>query len=102
MSGTFSTRSKKMHFIHYGLHKIQKGCGILPYFGSASYLFQRMPMGLNISPSIWQSYINVILRCLQSRWHCKAIMDNLLLFTPQKGTYGKIRRFGKSITQEWT
>ena len=23
--------------------------GILPYFGSASYLYQRMPMGLNIS-----------------------------------------------------
>ena len=29
-------------------------CGILPYFGSTSYLYQRMPMGLNISPSIWQ------------------------------------------------
>ena len=33
-------------------------CGILPYFGSASYLYQRMPMGLNIFPSVWQSYIN--------------------------------------------
>ena len=28
-------------------------CGILPYLGSVSYLYQRMPMGLNISPSIW-------------------------------------------------
>ena len=28
-------------------------CGILPYFGSPSYLYQRMPMGLNISPFIW-------------------------------------------------
>ena len=27
----------------------KKYCGILPYFGSASYLYQRMPMGLNIS-----------------------------------------------------
>ena len=26
-------------------------CGILPYFGSTSYVYQRMPMGLNISPS---------------------------------------------------
>ena len=43
-----------------------------------------MPMGLNISPSIWQSYINVILDCLQSRKHCEAVMDNLLLFTPSK------------------
>ena len=31
---------------------LKKYCGILPYFGSASYLYQRMPMGLNISPSI--------------------------------------------------
>ena len=36
----------------------------LPYFGSSSYLYLRMPMGLNILPSIWQSYINVILNCL--------------------------------------
>ena len=59
-------------------------CGILPYFGSASYIYQRMPMGLNISPSIWQSYINTILECLQSRKYCKVIMDDLLLFTPRK------------------
>ena len=31
-------------------------CGILPYFGSSSYLYQRMPMGLNISPAILQSH----------------------------------------------
>ena len=34
----------------------KKYWGILPYFGSASYLYQRMPMGLNISPVVWQSY----------------------------------------------
>ena len=48
-------------------------CGILPYFDSASYLYQRMPMGLNISPSIWQLYINAILECLQ----CKNIVKQL-------------------------
>ena len=31
----------------------KKYCGILPYFGSASYLYQRMPMGCNVSPPIW-------------------------------------------------
>ena len=64
-------------------------CGILPYFGSPSYLYQRMPMGLNISPSIWQSYINAILDCLQSRKYCEAIMDDLLLFTPSKESHMK-------------
>ena len=43
-----------------------------------------MPMELNISPSIWQSYINTILDCLETRKHCKAIMDGPLLFTPTK------------------
>ena len=62
-------------------------CGILPYFGSTSDLYQRMPMGLNISPSIWQSYINMILDCLQNRKYCKAIVDDLLLFTPSKRSH---------------
>ena len=59
-------------------------CGILQYFGSASYLYQRMPMGLNISPSIWQPYINVILDCLQSKNIARQLFDDLLLFTPSK------------------
>ena len=65
----------------------RKYCEILPYFGSSSYLYQRMPMGLNISPSIWQSYINTILDCLQSKKYCEAIMDNLILFTPSKESH---------------
>ena len=64
--------------------KSKKYCGILPYFGSTSYLYQRMPMGLNVSPPVWQTYINIILNCLESRKHCEAIMDDLLLFTPSK------------------
>ena len=44
-------------------------------------------MGLNMSPSIWQSYVNAILRCLQSKKYCEAIMDDLLLFTPLKSSY---------------
>ena len=39
------------------LETSQKCCGILPYFGNASYLYQRMPMGLKVSPPTWQSYI---------------------------------------------
>ena len=41
-------------------------------------------MGLNVSPLIWQSYINTILNSLQSRKYCEVIMDDLLLFTPSK------------------
>ena len=62
-------------------------CGILQYFGSTSYLYKRMPMGINISPSIWQSYIKTILDCLQKRKYCEAIMDDLLLFIPSKKSH---------------
>ena len=69
------------------LENSKKYCGILPYFSSTSYLCQRMPMGLHMSPSIWQSYINAILDCLQSGKYCEAIMDDLLLFTPSKSSH---------------
>ena len=65
----------------------KKYCRILPYFGSASYLYQRIPIGLNISPSIWKSDINAILDCLQSRKYCEVIMDDLLLFTTSKSSH---------------
>ena len=58
-------------------------------FGSTPYWYQRMPMGLNISSAISQSYINAILNCLSSRMYCKAIMDDLFLFTPNKQTHFK-------------
>ena len=62
-------------------------CGILPYFGSASYLYQRMSIGLNVFPPIWQTYINTILNCLESKKYCEAITDDLLLFTPSKQSH---------------
>ena len=87
MQGTISIRSEICLSFTEIIQNSKRHCGIHPYFSSSSYLYQRMPMGLNISPSIWQSYINAILDCLQSRKYCEAIMDDLLLFTPSKETH---------------
>ena len=65
----------------------KKYCGILPYFSSTSYLYQRITMRLFISPSIWQSYINAILDCFKNRKYCETIMDDLLLFTPSNKSH---------------
>ena len=43
--------------------------------------------GFEHFPTIWQSYINEILSCLQSRKYGEAIMDDLLLFTPMKSSH---------------
>ena len=55
-------------------------------------------MGLHISLSIWQLYINTILDCLQSRKYCEAIMDDLILFTPSKKSHvAKLEDLLKSL-----
>ena len=88
MIGVVDLRSLKDTFHSLQLtENSKKFCGLLLYFGSPSYLYQRMPMGLNISPTIWQSYISVILSCLQSRKYCEAIMDDLLFFMPMKSSH---------------
>ena len=93
MLGSSKCEAMSMLDLKDALHSLRliesskKYCGILPYFGSTSYLYQRMPMGLNISPAVWQSYINAILNCLSSRKYCEAIMDDLLLFTSSKETH---------------
>ena len=57
-----------------------------------------MPVGLNISPSVWQSHINAVLDCLQSKTYCKAIMDGLLLFTPSTNSHiAKLEDFLKAL-----
>ena len=87
MWGSISVRFERCLSLFEIVREFKEYCGILPYFGSSSYLYQRMPMGLNISPSIWQSYINAILSCLQSKKYCEAIMDDLILFTPSKESH---------------
>ena len=84
---TFSIRFEGYILLLRLSENMKKYCGILPYFGSASYLYQRMPMELNVSPPIWQSYINTILDCLESRKYYEVIMDDLLLLTPSKQSH---------------
>ena len=87
---TFSVLGKSKYDTFHSLRLSENSkryCGILPYFGSSSYLYQRMPLGLNISPSICQSYINAILDYLQSKKYCEAIHGYLLLFTPSKKSH---------------
>ena len=83
--------------------KSKKNCGILPYFGSTSYLYQRMPMGLNISCLIWQSYINMILDCLQRK---KILWSNngwsSIVHTVKKVLYRQIGTSIESIIEKWT
>jgi len=62
----------------------QKYCGITPYMGSPTYLYQRLGMGLTVSPAIWQNFINKVLDEIPNRKHHLAIMDDCLIHTKKK------------------
>ena len=57
----------------------QQYCGITPYYGSDTYLYQRLPMGLKVSPAIWQAFINKVLGPIPNRQRHIAIMDDCLV-----------------------
>jgi hypothetical protein len=58
----------------------QKYTGFTPYHGSASYVFKRLPMGLNISPAKFTNFIVSILRNIpNSDDFALPIMDDLLI-----------------------
>ena len=39
----------------------KKYCAITPYYGSATYIYQRLGMELSLSPKVWQTFLNAIL-----------------------------------------
>ena len=60
----------------------KKFCGIAPYYGSDSYLYQRLGMGLSVSPAIWQNFIQKVLQEIPDhRKNHLAIMDDCLVFS---------------------
>ena len=63
----------------------KKFCGITPYYGSDSYLYQRLGMGLSASPAIWQNFIQKVLQEIPDhRKNHLAIMDDCLVFSEKK------------------
>jgi rhodanese-related sulfurtransferase len=57
-------------------------CGITSYFGGKSYVYKKLPMGLSISPSVFQETINNILAEIQTNNEfCIGIMDDLIVFS---------------------
>ena len=38
----------------------QKYCGITPYYGSPTYHYLRMGMGMSVSLQIWQQFIDLV------------------------------------------
>ena len=76
----------------------QKFCGITPYYGSDSYLYQRLGMGLSVSPAIWQNFIQRVLQEIPNyRKNNLAIMDDILTHSKRVDHIGHLIDLFKAI-----
>ena len=75
----------------------QQYCGITPYYGSDTYLYQRLPMGLKVSPAIWQAFINKVLGPIPNRQRHIAIMDDCLVHSKFKDHLQDLKNLFQSL-----
>ena len=59
--------------------KSQFYASITPYMGSPTYLYQRLPMGLSVSPAIFMYFITQVMDQLEDRQVFLAIMDDIMV-----------------------
>ena len=62
--------------------KLEKFCGITLYYGSPTYYYLRLGMGISVSPAIWQQFVDYIIQELQFPDDYWIIMNDALIFTP--------------------
>ena len=71
--------------------------GITPYYGSDTYLYQRLPMGLSVSPAVWQTYINKVLGKIPNRIRYICIMDDCLVHSKFADHFQDLRQLFQSL-----
>ena len=59
----------------------QKYCGITPYYGSPTYHYLRMGMGMSVSPQIWQQFVDLVFQddLIKRKQNFDVIMDDMFL-----------------------
>ena len=62
----------------------QKYCGLTPYYGSPTYVYLRMGMGMSCSPALWQQFVHIIWEQLPNKERYKIIMDDILIFSTRE------------------
>ena len=59
-------------------------CGITSFYGSPTYLYQCLAMGLSVSPAVWMEFATGIMEDLPNQKHHLRIMDDCLIHSDLK------------------
>ena len=83
---------KRCHYLstidlRYALHTLrlatssQKYCGITPYYSSPTYHYLQMGMGMDVSPQIWQQFVDLVFQddLIKGKQKFDVIMDDTFI-----------------------
>ena len=64
----------------------QKYCGITLYHGSPTYHYLHMGIGMNVSPKIWQQFINLVFQddIIKRKQNFDVIMDDMFIHSTKE------------------
>ena len=59
----------------------QKYCGITPYYGSPTYHYSQMGMGMSVSPQMWQQFVDLVFQddIIKRKQNFDVIMDDTFI-----------------------
>ena len=59
----------------------QKYCGITPYYGSPTYHYLCMGMGMSVNPQIWQQFVDLVFQddLIKCKQNFDVIMDDMFI-----------------------
>ena len=64
----------------------QKYCGITPCYGSPTYQYLRMDMGMSVSPQIWKQFVNLVFQddIIKRKQNFDVIMNNTFIHSTKE------------------
>ena len=64
----------------------QKYCGITPYYGSPTYHYLCMGVGMSVSPQIWQQFVDLVFQdnLIKRKQNFDVIMDDMFIHSTAK------------------
>ena len=64
----------------------QKHCGKTPYYGSPTYHYLGMGMGMSVSPQVWQEFVDLVFQddIIKRMQNFDVIMDNTFIHSTKK------------------
>ena len=79
----------------------QKYCGLTPYYGSPTYVYLRMGMGMSCSPALWQQFVHIIWEQLPNKERYKIIMDDILIFSTKEQHWEDLANLFQVLIRFW-